>query len=126
MRPRRRDGQPVASAWNRDDPVVAQYPAQRGNLDVQVVFFDRQSGPNLIEQRVLGDRLTGRRGEYDENVERTSAKWRRRTVPGQTPTDPVEPEWAEHNVPLHRSQHERPFISGNLRSWPMTLRQSLA
>ena len=60
---RRFRGQLVATTWNCDDPAVTEGFAERRHMNLEVVVFDGQALPHLVEQRGFPDGLTSRGGE---------------------------------------------------------------
>ena len=77
------------------DGLLPQQLAQRGNLHLQVVLLDDQSGPDQFEQLVLGDQAIAAFDQRQQEVECARAKRGRLPVDQELPRGRTEFEAAE-------------------------------
>jgi len=83
-------------------------------VDLDVIFFDRESRPNTRHQLILADHLTIRRGQHPQNVASPVAELHREAVALQLPLAQIEPKTAEIDlVHIHQSQPPRLPIQNN-------------
>ena len=67
-----------------DDP-VAENPAERGNLNLEIVLLDDQSGPREVEQLVLAHQPLAPFDQRNEHIERPAAQCGRPPLDQQFP-----------------------------------------
>ncbi len=92
---RRFEREAVTVAGYGGDGVLPQQFAQRGHLDLQVVLLDDQSGPDQVEQLVLGDQTIAPLDQRQQEVECARAERRRLLVDQELPRSRTELEAAE-------------------------------
>ena len=68
----------VTAPGNRGDRLRSEQLAQRRHLDLQVVLFDHQSGPDQVEQLVLADDAVALPNQHQQHVDRARSESRRR------------------------------------------------
>ncbi|MFZ2069103.1 MAG: hypothetical protein WAV27_24300 [Xanthobacteraceae bacterium] len=72
-------------------------------MDLDVVLFDNDSGPNASHQLVFADDFAARIRKHTKNIESPAAERHRDPVAGQLPLPRIQPKPAEADlIPIHR------------------------
>lgn len=74
---------PIAPPWHGGNQVRAQQLAQRGNVHLQVVFFNDQPKPNQLKQLRLTDKLNRTFHQYAQHIKRPGSQHHGVTVSQQ-------------------------------------------
>ena len=87
---RERGDEAIAAAWYVDDITgrfagIAECLAQRRDVEAKTALVDIDVGPDALDQLSLVDDFAGALGQEDENIERTAADMKRRSVLLQEP-----------------------------------------
>jgi hypothetical protein len=82
--------------------VSAECPAQRRDLDLDVVLFDHRAGPDLVQQGLLRHQLAPRFEQHHQHVEGARPELDQRSVSEQLALPRQHPEPAEREAAFHR------------------------
>ena len=93
------DGEKVALAV----PGCGQHLAHGGNMNLDVVFFHHDAGPDFGHELVLGYQLPVAADQRQQNFEGALAERDRDTVGQQLAPPHQQAEWSEHEGFAHRS-----------------------
>ena len=95
--------------------------AQGGDLDREVAFLNRQSGPDRIHDVLLRDELTTAFDEDMKDVQRPRPQGHERAVRARQPAMPIEAEALEQKGRAGRVRFHLPSVKRRDPRWPQGL-----